>query len=105
MRALATGIGNVAGAVGQAMSMSIQPKASGRLDRIIASGDTGAVITSAMAGESPIVIDPIDCATLATSAYHGPTFDRADIQAGVPITVNYTAGSTTTALRLTFTGE
>lgn len=100
-----TGTGDVATAVGQVMTLTFTPKLGGALQRILATGDTDATILTAMSGERPLVVDPLPCSLLAASAFHGPDFDGACLQAGVPVTVTYTAGSTTSPLRLTFTVE
>ena len=100
-----TGVGTVAGSVGAAMTMTITPKSSFWLKRIASSGDTAAVLTTVFAGEIPILIDPVDCSLIAATAFHQPTFHGKRIRAGVPVSVNYTAGSTTVALRLTFSGR
>jgi len=63
------------------------------------------VLTTVFSGEIPIVLDPIDTGLLAPTAFNQPTFHGKKIRAGVPVTVNYTAGSTTVALRLTLSGR
>ena len=87
------------------MTLTVTPKSTFWLRRITSSGDTAAVLTTVFAGEVPLVIDPIDTSLLTPTAFHQPTFKGKRIRAGVPITANYTAGSTTLALRLTFTGR
>ena len=52
-----------------------------------------------------MVLDNLDAALLAPTAYHGPGFSGRVLKAGVPVTINYTAGSTTTALKLSFYGK
>lgn len=105
MNKSASGFGSVATVVGEAKTLTITPKSTFELSRIIATGDTGATLVSALSGESPLVVDPIDCSTIGPTAFHGPTFEGRMVYAGVPVTVNYTAGSTSQPLKLTLLGE
>lgn len=105
MSRVSSGTGTVASVIGQSMTLTIIPKCSYGLCRILASGDMAATILTGMAGEGPIVLDPIAASLLSPSAYHGPTFDGSCIQAGVPVTFSYVAGSTTAALTLTLLGD
>jgi hypothetical protein len=97
--------GTVAGAVGQAMSVTLTPRTSLHLSKIFATGDTAATINTIISGDDPVVLDNLDAALLAPTAYHGPGFEGRVLKAGVPVTINYTAGSNTTALKLSFYGK
>ena len=95
----------MAGAVGQAMTLTILPKTTFWLRRVLVSGDVGATLTTGLSGESPLFVDPLDASILSAGAYHGPTFDGVIVHAGVPVSIGYTAGSTTAALRVTLLGD
>ena len=97
--------GSVATAVGQSMSVTLTPRTSLHLSKIFATGDTSATINTIISGDDPVVLDNLDAALLAPTAYHGPGFEGRVLKAGVPVTINYTAGSTTTALKLSFYGK
>ena len=97
--------GAVATTVGQSMSVTLTPRTSLHLSKIFATGDTSATINTIISGDDPVVLDNLDAALLAPTAYHGPGFSGRVLKAGVPVTINYTAGSTTTALKLSFYGK
>ena len=97
--------GSVATSVGQSMSVTLTPRTSLHLAKIFATGDTAATITTIISGDDPIVLDSLDAALISPSAYHGPSFGGRVLKAGVPVTINYTAGSTTAALKLSFYGR
>lgn len=105
MRKNASGAGQLAGVVGELLTLSIVPKASFTLDQIVTSGDLGATLTMGLSGECPIIVDAIDAASLAVGAFHAPPFDGGRVYAGVPVVFTYTAGSTSVALRITLSGE
>ena len=97
--------GSVATAVGQSMSVTLTPRTSLHLSKIFATGDTASTINTIISGDDPLVLDNLDAALLAPTAYHGPGFEGRVLKAGVPVTINYTSGSTTTALKLSFYGK
>ncbi|MDP2317224.1 MAG: hypothetical protein Q8P41_30335 [Pseudomonadota bacterium] len=97
--------GSVATSVGQAMSMTLTPRTSLHLSKIFATGDTAATINTIISGDDPVVLDNLDAALISPSAYHGPSFGGRVLRAGVPVTINYSAGSTTAALKLSFYGK
>ncbi|MDP2317156.1 MAG: hypothetical protein Q8P41_29985 [Pseudomonadota bacterium] len=97
--------GTVATAVGQSMSVTLTPRTSLHLSKIFATGDTAATINTIISGDDPVVLDNLDAALISPTAYHGPSFGGRILRAGVPVTINYTAGSTTTALKLSFYGK
>ena len=97
--------GTVATAVGQSMSVTLTPRTSLHLSKIFATGDTSATINTIISGDDPVVLDNLDAALISPTAYHGPSFGGRILRAGVPVTINYTAGSTTTALKLSFYGR
>ena len=95
----------VATTVGQSMSMTLTPRTSLHLSKIFATGDSAATINTIISGDDPVVLDNLDAALIAPTAYHGPSFGGRVLRAGVPVTINYTAGSTTAALKLSFYGK
>ena len=97
--------GIVATTVGQAMTMTLTPRTSLHLAKIFATGDTASTITTIISGDDPVVLDSLDAALISPTAYHGPSFGGRVLKAGVPVTINYTAGSTTAALKLSFYGR
>ncbi len=97
--------GIVATTVGQSMSMTLTPRTSLHLSKIFATGDSAATINTIISGDDPVVLDNLDAALIAPTAYHGPSFGGRVLRAGVPVTINYTAGSTTAALKLSFYGK
>ena len=97
--------GTVATAVGQSMSVTLTPRTSLHLQKIFATGDTASTINTIISGDDPVVLDNLDAALISPTAYHGPSFGGRILRAGVPVTINYTAGSTTTALKLSFYGR
>ena len=97
--------GAVATTVGQSMSVTLTPRTSLHLHKIFATGDTGSTINTIISGDDPVVLDNLDAALIAPTAYHGPSFGGRVLRAGVPVTINYTAGSTTAALKLSFYGR
>ena len=97
--------GLVATTVGQSMSMTLTPRTSLHLSKIFATGDSAATINTIISGDDPVVLDNLDAALIAPTAYHGPSFGGRVLRAGVPVTINYTAGSTTAALKLSFYGR
>ncbi|MES2638097.1 MAG: hypothetical protein V4850_01385 [Myxococcota bacterium] len=97
--------GSVATSVGQAMSMTLTPRTSLHLSKIFATGDTAATINTIISGDDPVVLDNLDAALISPTAYHGPSFGGRVLRAGVPVTINYSAGSTTAALKLSFYGK
>ena len=97
--------GSVATTVGQAMTMTLTPRTSLHLAKIFATGDTASTITTIISCDDPVVLDSLDAALISPTAYHGPSFGGRVLKAGVPVTINYTAGSTTAALKLSFYGR
>jgi hypothetical protein len=100
-----TVIGSIATTLGQAMTMTLTPRTSLHLAKIFATGDTAATITTIISGDDPVVLDALDAALISPSAYHGPSFGGRVLKAGVPVTINYQAGSTTSSLKLSFYGR
>lgn len=97
--------GAVQGSVGAAVSATFTPTATLKIEKIIATGDTGAIITTIMAGQRVIFAGTLAAAVLATGNFSAPLFENKWLMSGEPVTVNYTSGSNSVGLQLTFSGK
>lgn len=90
---------------GTAVSAVFTPTANLQIKKIIATGDTTAMITTIMAGQRVIFAGTLNAAVLGTSSFSLPIFENKWLKSGEPVTINYTSGTANTALALTFTGK
>ena len=58
------------------------PRTSLHLERIFATGDTAATVSTIISGDDPVVLDNLDAGLLAPIAYHGPSFGGRVLRAG-----------------------
>lgn len=101
---LQTFLGTPQGSSGVAVSATFTPTATLRIDKVVATGDTAAVITTIMAGQRVIFAGNLSATVLGTGSYNVPLFENKWLKSGEPVTINYTSGGTS-GLQLTFLGK